>query len=440
MPTYNTKHLLVRKGMLYAVAWLLMSSIALAQVACTRDDVAAAISTVAVQLEATLEPWGATAVANAQSLETRLPAAFATAKAPASVSSTPSSDFSSPVPPMPALRQVDSPTMALEATATMVTSPTPVPTNTSTPTSSPTDTPTPTNTATPTYTPTPTDTPYPDIVEVPGGSMKLINGGFFQMGADADSLKDECDRFREGCEPDWFTASEPVHTVLLGRYYIDIHEVTNETYAIFLNESGTDCNEKPCLDPEQNQLVLTGPTYSAEADTALLPVVGITWYGAAAFCEWRGGRLPTEAEWERAAAWDEINSQSRRYPWGDEFDGSLVNFCDETCEQQQANADYNDGFAEAAPVASFADGQSPAGLSNMAGNVWEWVADWYSPNYYAQSPESDPKGPEVGDQKTVRGGSWYDTGNFTASAIRFPSPPDNADRTIGFRCAADLPR
>ena len=434
MPIYFVKRILTSKGRVWVASCLLI--IVLGQAGCTRDEVAAAISTVAVQLEATLEPWGATAVANAQSLETRVPAALATAKAPAAravVTPSHHTDDS----PVSALIRVETATQTVVPIHADVAPPTPLPTNTATPTSSPT--PTDTVTPTPTFTPTPTATPYPEIVEVAGGSMTLIPGGFFQMGAAAESLNKECTLFRDGCQADWFSASEPVHTILLGRYYIDIHEVTNEAYAAFLNEAGANCGGEPCIDSEHSQITLAGNTYSADSNIALLPAAGVTWYGAAAYCEWREARLPSEAEWEKAAAWDDENSLSRQYPWGDEFDGHWLNFCDASCEEQQANSEFNDGYAKAAPVASFMEGQSAAGLFDMAGNVWEWVADWYDPTYYTNSPESDPQGPDQGDQKVVRGGSWFDTGNFTASAIRFPSVPDNADRTIGFRCAADLP-
>lgn len=270
--------------------------------------------------------------------------------------------------------------------------------------------------------------------------MILIPGGYFQMGASADSLTSECDTFREGCQKDWFLASEPVHTVLLSRYYIDVHEVTNEAYVAFMNETGgSPCLDVPCLDGEQSRVSFQGGTYAVTEEFSSEPVSGVTWFGASAYCVWRGARLPTEAEWEKAAAWDNDGGSSYRYPWGNDFDGELVNFCDASCDAPQANADFNDGFAEIAPVASLENGRSPEGLYDMAGNLWEWVVDWYALNYYAQSAKSNPSGPADGQEKVVRGGSWYDTGNFTASAIRFPSAPDNADKTIGFRCAADIP-
>ncbi len=420
MPTKCCTPGLVSNGRVIAVLLLLLAGL-LSQAACTRDEVAAAISTVAVQLEATLEPWGATAIANAQNRDTPVPAAVATVEAQAVTTIA-----------IPAATGIHpSPTAANLPTDTFQ------PTATAEPTEPPTVTPLPTVT----MSPTPTITPFPERVDVSGGFMVLIPEGQFQMGATADSLVEECATFREGCQPEWFAASEPVHTVSLDRYYIDAHEVTNAAFATFLNEIGSDpiCNGQPCLDAEQSQLTLQDGVYVSSEGSFANPAAGVTWYGAAAFCDWRGARLPTEAEWERAAAWQTDSATARRYPWGDEFDGAAVNFCDASCTEPQANADFDDGFAEVAPVASFAVGRSPSGLYDTAGNVWEWVADWYAENYYAQSIETNPTGPETGDERVVRGGSWFDTANFMAAAIRFPSAPDNADRTIGFRCAADLP-
>jgi formylglycine-generating enzyme required for sulfatase activity len=403
-----------------AISFLLLAG-TLGQTACTRDEVAAAIATAAVQLEATLEPLGATAAANIQGLEASVPATVATLQAS----------------PSPA---TESATAAIAESApanTVAPSPTLLPTVTAIPTEPNTATPLPTVT----MTATPTSTPYPEQIAVSGSVMLLIPAGSFQMGADAASLTEECNAFRDGCQEAWFAASEPVHTVLLSRYYIDMHEVTNAAWAAFLNELGPDpvCNGQPCLDVEQSQMVLRDSKYVSQDGAFANPAAGVTWHGAAAFCAWRGARLPTEAEWERAAAWQPATATALRYPWGDAFDGTAVNFCDASCAEPQADTDYDDGFAEVAPVASFANGRSPADLYDMAGNVWEWVADWYDPNYYAQSPESNPTGPETGNERVVRGGSWFDTANFMATSIRFPSAPDNADRTIGFRCAADLP-
>lgn len=269
--------------------------------------------------------------------------------------------------------------------------------------------------------------------------MILVEGGIFHMGATAEDLATECALFRDGCQASWFSASEPIHVVLVAPYYIDSHEVTNEAFTDFLNKSGEACEDQACIDIEQTKLVFEKDSYTAPEEFINHPATGVTWYGAEAYCQWRGARLPTEAEWEKAAAWVDISSVALRYPWGNEFDGELVNFCDTSCAEPQANDEFNDGYPETAPVASFEGGRGPNGLFDMAGNAWEWVSDWYDPDYYRQTSEADPLGPDSGEEKVVRGGSWFDTGNFMASAIRFPSPPDNADRTIGFRCAADLP-
>ncbi len=455
MSTYRLQKALGKSGLAWAALGLAVV-LCLAQAGCTRDEVAAAAATLAVELEATLEPWGATTVANVKALSTNVPAVIATSKAVSPATSTPGDDLT---PEGVALAEAiatqpealspptDSPTTRPSATAALLPTavPTEVPTTvptivpTAVATSTPTHTPSSTPTTTPASTVTATRTPVPDRVEVNGGAMILIPGGFFQMGAAADDLVAECALFREGCQSEWFRASEPVHSVLLSRYYMDTHEVTNDAFAEYLTQSGNDCGGQLCLEPEQSQLALENGTWHSPEESANHPVIGVTWYGAAAFCLWREARLPTEAEWEKAAAWDEDEAVARRYPWGNDFDGQALNFCDATCDQPQANADYDDTFMGTAPVASFPMGRSAYGLFDMAGNVWEWVGDWYDPGYYEVAAKANPTGPETGEERTVRGGSWFDTGNFTAAAIRFPSSPDNADKTIGFRCAADLP-
>ena len=443
MSTYRPQKALGKRGLAWALFCFIVA-VCLAQTACTRDEVAAAVATMAVEFEATLEPWGATTVANARALSTNVPAVIATSKAQP-LSTLTFVDDLTPEGVAFAEEIVTRPEVpsSVAALPTAVSSPTtivtPAPLPTDVPTSGPTSSPSPTSTQTPAPMATPTRVSIAESVEVTGGSMILIPGGFFQMGASADDMAAECGLFREGCQSDWFRASEPIHTVLLRRYYIDAHEVTNDAFIEFLNQSGTNCDGHICLDPEQSQLTLENGIWQAPEGLARHPVTGATWYGAAAFCQWREARLPTETEWEKAAAWDDTEAVARRYPWGDEFDGQALNFCDAACSEPQAAGDYDDTFAGTAPVASFPNGRSAYGLYDMAGNVWEWVADWYDPAYYEMSAEANPTGTETGEDRTVRGGSWFDTGNFTATAIRFPSSPDNSDKTIGFRCAADLP-
>lgn len=403
------------------------------QIGCTREDVAGAIATLAVDLRATIEPLGATAEANANALETRLPIAFALDRS-AVVSAIDSPEISAPTQSSPE----SEPPPTVTATATP----------SATATSSPTEEPPPSPTAEPTLAPTttvtaiPSPTPIPLEISVDGGRMIFVAGGFFEMGTTAESLLEECDRFREGCEEDWFKASGPPHMVLIAPYYIDVHEVTNEIYATFLNSIGnheSSCVDQDCLSLEESQITLEDGVYTIADELALYPAAGVTWYGANAFCEWREGRLPTEAEWEKAAGWDDATVAKSRYPWGDEFVGNVVNFCDSNCDAPQANNDYDDGYAAAAPVASYESGRSPSGAYDMAGNVWEWVLDWYAPDFFTEAIYTNPIGPDSGNDKVVRGGSWFDSGNFAATTIRFPSPPDNADKTIGFRCASGLP-
>jgi formylglycine-generating enzyme required for sulfatase activity len=390
---------------------------------CTRDEVFSAVATAVSDLQVTRSaeqtressPATGTAVSSIDSDDTAtLPAAVTSVgNEPTAVQATSAAVATTVVPAAATTTPTTLPTIAPSATAT------------ETPTPAPTDTPTP--------------TPLPGLIEQEEAMLLLVPAGPFEMGVDAAALLAECTLFRDGCQESWFSASAPPHTLTLEAYYMDATEVTNRAYVTFLNSfAGQEptCLEQSCFNPASSLISSGSETaYQVAEETADYPVTGVSWYGAAAYCAWRGGRLPTEAEWEKAASWNPETESKSLYPWGDSFDGSIVNSCDADCQQPQANTDFNDGFAEEAPVASFDDGRSPNGLYDMGGNVWEWVADWFDAAHYSGPNANNLSGPAEGQDKVVRGGSWFDTGNFAATAIRFPSPPANTDASIGFRCA-----
>ncbi len=261
------------------------------------------------------------------------------------------------------------------------------------------------------------------------------------MGGDPDDLLRECQQLRGGCRRSWFVSVEPTRTLRINPFYIDAYEVTQDAYASFLTDLGlyeNACYGHDCLNLEESHLRQSGVGYWAPLLWADHPIYNVSWYGAAAFCAWRGGRLPTEAEWEMAASWDFERGTKTLYPWGDEFDGEATNFCDANCGFSQRDRDWDDGFAETSPIGSFAAGRSPVGAYDMGGNVWEWIADWFDPDYYSGPLRNNPQGPADGVSKVLRGGSWYDTGNFANALFRTGYDPAVDDDTVGFRCVVDV--
>ena len=193
----------------------------------------------------------------------------------------------------------------------------------------------------------------------------------------------------------------PVHTVHLDAYWIDTHEVTNAQYREFVADSKR-----------------TAPRYwqDEKYNKPTQPVVGISWEDADAYCAWKGKRLPTEAEWERAAR----GTHSQLYPWGDRFDATRTN----TREARTRRP---------LPVGAFPEGATSEGLLDMSGNVWEWCWDWYDESYYRMSPLRNPTGPETGKKRVIRGGGW--SAPQIHMAKRRGEKPDKTYPSLGFRCA-----
>jgi formylglycine-generating enzyme required for sulfatase activity len=264
--------------------------------------------------------------------------------------------------------------------------------------------------------------------EPTSGDMILIPAGEFVMGRDQTptasgppAVPTARERLlRAPWSAEAFHDEGPAHHVRLDAYYIDRHEVSNAKYGRFISATG---HPAPAYwdDPRLNN--------------AAQPVVGVNWYDADAYCRWTGNRLPTEAEWEHAAR----GPEGFRYPWGNTFDGAKVN--------------YGKARTATMPVSSLPEGASPYGAHHMAGNVFEWVSDWYDPHYYRHAGTLNPAGPAepvwlgatgtyvdrltVGEKRVIRGGSWIATAPAVSATHRFWNHPENNSYGVGlgFRCA-----
>jgi formylglycine-generating enzyme required for sulfatase activity len=253
----------------------------------------------------------------------------------------------------------------------------------------------------------PAPAPPSDVRGADPAPMVHVPAGPFPMGVPAGD--------RDGGRDEY-----PRHEVLLDAYDIDTYEVTHGRYAEFIKATG---HRAPQHTKNPARTLWTGSAVSESLRDR--PVINVDWYDADAYCRWAGKRLPTEAEWEKAAR----GTDGRRFPWGN-------------VEPTDKHLNYNQrwqGEKTLMPVGSYEAGKSPYGAYDMAGNVWEWVADWYDPLYYEKSPAANPKGPETGSQKVLRSSGWSVETPLVRIFTRVQSDPLNRNDSTGFRCALSAP-
>ena len=245
-----------------------------------------------------------------------------------------------------------------------------------------------------------------DLLAKDGGAMVLIPAGPFPMGVPRGARDGGIDE-------------RPNHVVELESFYLDKYEVTNSQYLEFMRATGHRAPKHPS---DSAKDLWVGGLMPESIEN--LPVINVDWFDARAHCDWAEKRLPTEAEWEKGAK----GNHDWRFPWGDvEPTHKHLNF-NQTWQGEQTLV----------PVGIYEAGKSPYGVYDMAGNVWEWVADWYSAGYYKISPRRNPKGPDKGTYRVLRSSGWQVETPQVRIFTRVQSDPLNRDHSTGFRCARDV--
>ncbi|HLO16920.1 MAG TPA: SUMF1/EgtB/PvdO family nonheme iron enzyme, partial [Anaerolineales bacterium] len=256
-------------------------------------------------------------------------------------------------------------------------------------------------------TPTPGMTQPPLIANTGDDQMALVPAGEFTMGRKAIDELADCQKFNSACNVAWFEDEEPTHKVSLNAFYIDRYEVTNVLYQA--------CQEKGACDPPQAANSSTRLNYYGNPEFNNYPVIYVNWKQAKTYCEWRGSRLPTEAEWEKAAR----GTDGRTYPWGEKLEPTFAN--------------YHWNVGDTTAVGSYENGLSPYGIYDMAGNVWEWVSSLHQPYPYNAN---DGRESSADGLRVIRGGSWgYEGDNSISSSYRYGFDPNDSNMDLGFRCA-----
>lgn len=288
------------------------------------------------------------------------------------------------------------------------------PTATTIPTA--TETPTVAVTATPEPTAAPTELPA-TLIGPDGITMHLVPAGDFLMGSNATQVQDAVNLCRlnpdgEACRESDYVSELPHRTIYLSAFYMDETEVTNRQYRICVAAGG-------CNNPLDGNGRYSADNYYNLPEFANYPVVWVSWFDARDYCTWAGKRLPTEAEWEKAAR----GTDGRIFPWGNTFDSSLAN------TQERGGEDLQ-------PVGQYPTGASPYGILDLAGSVWEYIGDWFDPAYYTYGPTADPIGPDSSPtgERAIRSGSYANFQHYARAANRGSVEPGSATQFRGIRC------